>query len=218
MHWLPFKKRLQVHPIFEKMLRCFRMCSRTNENELTNHCMSCNFDLHLETNCFDLSSVAKKDIKQLELFVLLLCKKCIEAVERERLLGSTMAKSIEESVQSLNLDRKLEKIKQKLTRVVDNGIQVSVSEAIQKKLIGVKKMLLWNVPRHHRMICQVQAKKSQARPLIAPFNQALECKRFSRMQRSQGVRILCQRKKSWEKSWTLLKLAQKFRIATTGKI
>ena len=109
------------------------MCSQEiNKNELTNHCISCNFDWHLETNCTGLSSVAKKDIKQLELFVLLQCNKCIEAVERERLLGSTMAKNIEESVQSLNLDRKLENIKQKLTRVVDNGIQVSVNEAIKK--------------------------------------------------------------------------------------
>ena len=43
-----------------------------------------------------------------------------------------MAKKIEESVQSLDLDKKLEKIEQKLTRVVEDRIHVSVNKALQK--------------------------------------------------------------------------------------
>ena len=63
--------------------------------------------------------------------MLLLYNECVVTGQRETLMESAIAKEIEESVKSLDLDKKL-KIEQKLTQVVEDRIQVSVNEALQQ--------------------------------------------------------------------------------------
>ena len=97
--------------------------------------MSCICDLHLEAICTGSSSVAINGVKELGANVLLFCKKCVETGKRQRQLESDIAKQIEESVKSLELVKKL-MIEQKLTQVVEDPIQVSVNEALQKTEIN----------------------------------------------------------------------------------
>ena len=112
--------------------RVVRVRKKISDNDQTYHYVSRNCDLHLEPICTGLSSVAINGIKELGAIVLLLGNKFIETGKEERLLGSAMAKKVEESVQCLDLDKKLEKIEQKLTRLDEDRIQVSVNEARQK--------------------------------------------------------------------------------------
>ena len=122
-----------MQPLIEKILRsCCTCAKKISNNDQTYHCVSRNCVLHLEPICTGLSSVAINGIKELVANVLLLGNKFIETGKEERLLGSAMAKKVEESFQCLDLDRKLQRIEQKLTRLDEDRIQVSVNEAMQK--------------------------------------------------------------------------------------
>ena len=68
-----------------------------------------------------MSRVAINGIKGLAANMLLLCNNCVETSRREQLLGSAMADKIEESILSLDLDKKLEKNEQKLNHVVEDS-------------------------------------------------------------------------------------------------
>ena len=97
-----------------------------------------------------------------------------------------MAKKEEESVQSINLDNKLEKIKQKLTRVIEDRIQVSVNQALQKI---EKKLSRYCFRTRHSIIKWDEARESQARLLIAAINQTLECMGFLRIEGNHEMKI-----------------------------
>ena len=115
------------------MSRPCKTCKRTNNaNEKSYKCVACGCQMHLDPTCTGLSTVAINGIKELGQLAMLLCNTCVENNERDNFIRNRCDLKIEEKLEKLDINEKLNKIENNLAKLVDRKVQEAITRTCQK--------------------------------------------------------------------------------------